>query len=727
LPSLHWPGQLIQLIMPRSKLQDTVYQYGGSKFAYCDGVLHMLDADLELECECDGDSGLAAELFGIAKGLMLREAETIEAERKEEKRARQRFNYKRRQLKEQAEKLGLRSWGVLQDGSATAEEYLAMERVLHEAGCLDEVLLPTFEEEISGWVMRNHLGSQHVAVYPHDVPLLLALSRRDPKRLRVIVEMGCTPFGGWRIAKLKAVGAFSTASLLQVRAGENWLKSIEPELANRCDFKVLRMLGRTEERLRWSLIRNLQQDRSQRNTTTVTLNRLDWPIYLAAKVNPAVRFSTFPPVVQWEKLFGVPPQQGLSLTPLDGFKVGVFRKLCPKMKLDPSKYEMGDLGRAQPLYNLVRLFGDEESIRRFVAAKGFKWTAKGMHDAGQFNLSARRGWTPSKWAPLCLRHPEVVRWADEFRKLEAAGVFPKSLSEFRTERLKLGYPNIRPGFEELAGHCLDNGLSGDAFVAYQEFWAQVSMKPAEFLPHVEIRGPEVGLPNGWKFTKLKAADFRGPMLGELTGCCQHLQGAGRASAEHGVTSPFSAFYVVTHEGKVIAQSWAWLNCVEGLVFDSLESRVRVAEDLKPVFRLFEEASKRILKAALGVRGVYVGNTSSGITSHYLAYLRSNRELQFSKQHAPVDHGGYYDGVSHFLVEGKRPKKPRALPDVENYKRVSVDSSMDATFEEFREFMMDDEMRALEWLQDRPELAHEWGVSVEDVLRHNFRLPDLMEA
>jgi hypothetical protein len=720
--------------MTRSKLRDTVFEFGGDTFAYTDGVLHLLHPDLGPEGLADPE--LAAAAFSgmteLAKAVMLRELNEIQEERKSEARARRRFNHKRRQLKEQAAKLGLRSWGVLGDSSATPAEYLALERVLEDAGCLDDVLLPVFEEEISGWVMRNHLGSQRIAVHAHEVPQLLALSRQDPARLRVIVEMGCTPYGGWRIAKLAEIQSFSTKSLLQVRAGENWLKARSPDLANRCDFKVLRMFGRTEERLRWSLLGNLR-DRSKRSMTSVGLERLDWSTFKAARVSPAVRFSTYPPVVQWETLFGVPPTQGLTLAPLDGFKVSVFRKLSPMMKVDPSQYEMGDLGNAQPLFNLVRLFGDEEAIRRFVTTRGFKWTRKGLHDAGQFNLSARRGWTPAKWAPLCLRYPEVVQWTDDFRKLEAEGLFPKTLSEFRRERLKLGYPDVRAGFEELAGHCLDNGLTSDAFTAYQEFWEHVSMKPAEFLPHVEVRGHQVGLPKGWRFTKLKVNDFRGPMLGQLTGCCQHLQGAGRASAEHGVTSPFSAFYVVTHEDKVIAQSWAWLSCVDGLVFDSIESKVRDAADLEPVFRLFEEASKRVLKAALGVKGVYVGATSSGITAQYLTYLRSKRTLPSAGQHAPVDEAGYYDGRSHILVEGKCLKKTRALPKLENYDRIKAEPGFNHVFdefsmlEEFRDYLIRDEPGALEWLRERPDLAEEWGIPVNARARVTFRPHEVMEA
>jgi hypothetical protein len=544
--------------------------------------------------------------------------------------------------------------------------------------------------------------------------------------------MGYTPFGGWRIGKLEPISSFSTNALNQVRAGESWLKSHSPDLANRSDFKVMRMLGRTEERLRWSLVVKLLE-RGPRDRTAVTLGRLDWGTFKAARVSPAVRLSTYPPVIQWKYLFGVPPQQGLTLMPLDGFKVGVFRKLCPMMKLDPSQQHMGDLGNAQPLFNLVRLFGDEESIRRFVAAKGFKWTAKGLHDAGQFSLASRRGWTPAKWAPLCLRHPEVVQWVDDFRKLEAVGLFPKTLAEFRKERLNLGYPGIHDGYEELAGHCLDAGLTGDAFTLYQEFWEQVDKKPAEFLPHVEVRGSEVGLPAGWCFTKLKAADFRGPMLGQLTGCCQHLQGAGSAAARHGVTSPFSAFYVVTHEDKVIAQSWAWLSKVDGLVFDSIESKVRDSKDLNPVFVLFEEASKRILKAALGVKGVYVGATSSGITALYLTHLRSKRTLPPSGQHAPVDTAGYYDGLAHILVEGTCPKKVPALPKLVNYEPVKDEPPRDIFFddfnalEQFRQHLIEDEAAALEWLQERPELAAEWGVPVSNTQFRRAWLREAMEA
>lgn len=698
-------------------LKDTIFEFEGDTFAYFKGALHKLSED---DVELVRGQNRAAQMWDgvnvLARAVMTQEAKALDDERKAEQRARKRFNYKRRQLKELAAKLALDSWGVLQDGSATPVDYLVVEQMLKDTGCLDEVLLPVFEEEVAGWNVRNPQGTQTFTLYPQGVPHLLALSRRDPERLRIVLELGCTAFGGSRFEKLVSVLSYSNTSLLQVIAGETWLRSIDPQLAARCKFEVLRMLGRTPERLRWSLIQKLR-GQGYRNGSPVILSKLDWALYMKAKVNPAVRFSTFPPVVQWEKLLGVRPQEGLGLAPLEGFKVGVFRKLCSLMELDPTQREMGGLGNAQALFSLVRLFGDEEAIRRFVAARGFEWTTKGLHDAGQFSLSARRGWTPAKWSPLCLRHPEVVRWASDFPKLEAAGVVPQTLSEFRTERLKLGYPNVRPGSEALASYCLDAGLTGEAFAVHQDFWEQVTVKPAEFLPHIEVLGSEVGLPPGWRLSKLRATDYRGPMLGELTGCCQHLQGAGRASAEHGVTSPFSAFYVVTHDNKVIAQSWAWLNCVEGLVFDSIESKVRTTADLQPVFQLFEAASERLLRAALGIKGVHVGATSSGVTAQYLAYLRSKRSLPRSAQHAAVDYGGYYDGTAHILVAGKSVKKQRNLPKVEDYKCQREDDSFAHSFAEFQEFLEHDAGDAIEWLQARPELAQEWGISREHLFWH----------
>lgn len=263
---------------------------------------------------------------------------------------------------------------------------------------------------------------------------------------------------------------------------------------------------------------------------------------------------------------------------------------------------------------------------------------------------------------------------------------PQSAQEFLRRVRQMDYPDVLPGFEALASICLDNDLSASTFSLHQEFWSKsVKLKTAEFCPDVRVFGEAIGLSPGWSFEKLPFDSQLGPLLGELTGCCQHLGGAGRACARHGVESPYSAFYVVRHNGKIIAQSWAWRSG-NTLVFDSIESRNQDGTH-DDVLALYESAAQALVERnALGVTAVMVGYTSSGMTRPITQRIEARFQAEAAKKAgkpagkrnaslAKREHGGgipfwelnpheacdYLDGHRQLLLAGKFVKA--SLPSV----------------------------------------------------------------
>jgi len=564
-------------------------------------------------------------------------------------------------LREQGEKLNLLAWGVLESDALPPEQYVAFEQVLTaskrfagvEHLCLDFDYDP-------GWRMHDDAKGT-ILISAHDARVFMVTAGADTEKLMLLLELHCER--SWSMSKISQLGKLSTLSIGQVLQGQAWLASHANGLLCRFDNQALRAVGRTAEPLRWALIHQL----SARSLNTVGLRGLNWAFHKEAKRSPAVRFASFPPAIQWKRLFGFRAPPTLRLSSLIGFKVGALNALCPLMGLRLDKVSARDVGSLQPLFNLVRLFGNVEAIRRYVASRGKPWDKKGLHDAGQFTLpSSRESWTPELWAPLCLRHPELTSQAGDFPKLESRGVFPRSPNELRREKVKLTYPAVPKGFEDLAELCISSNLTGKAFETYLDFWQSAKVKTAEFLPQVRIRGEELGLGAGWEFSKLAPSDYRGPLLGQLTGCCQHLSGAGSASAVHGVESPYSGFYIVTHNGKVVAQSWAWRNKTGGLVLDSVESVLRAPSDLQQVFALYKEAAARIPKASLGVSGVYIGATNSGITDQVARALLHEKVPPAVVATVPFDSADYFDGLTHVLVAGKSLKRAKLLPKVEGY-------------------------------------------------------------
>lgn len=439
---------------------------------------------------------------------------------------------------------------------------------------------------------------------------------------------------------------------------------------------ALHALSRLQEDYRWALSSAVHASREG-----VVCTALNWPALKAARQSTPAKLSFMPARLVWWRITGVNLPRGIQLPSMQGFKFGTLRQLVAEFNLRidrPDESLVG--GWLQAFCSLVGLFDSYGAVQSFVA-KGFEWSLKGIHDAGQFRLPPESDlWTPSKWAPLCLRHPRAVEFAHHFSRLEQKNLTPNSLLALRRSVAQVDYPRVTKKWKTLAEVCFGAGLSGPEFDFYRDFWRKVAPKPADFLPNVMVHGDDVGLP-GWTLRKLPTDDYRGPMLGVLTGCCQHLMGAGRACAENGVTSPFSAFYIFERNNRLVAQSWIWRNAAGDLVIDSIEAIDRSRDVINAVAGLLTAAQGQLLSIALGVGCVYLGDTSSGITLDVgnqmglygqgaIEAFQGHEGYLNSEKSTPADDCGYFDGRDHCLVYGEPNPSVTALPCVENYQRAA---------------------------------------------------------
>lgn len=443
------------------------------------------------------------------------------------------------------------------------------------------------------------------------------------------------------------------------------------QVLERLTWSGWRMLARVSASLRWSLLHKIEERPSRSRTAFAAkpplgLRDLNWAQYAKALRSPAVRMEMLPPSLQWEALVGLPAPRA-RVPAMPGVKISTLKALLNLAELSTPESVKADRGNILPILNLVRLFGDEQSIRRYVTATRHTWDRKGLHDAGQFTL-ADRGWTPSKWAPLCLRHPQAVKHAGEFPALESKGVIPRSWSELQAAVLRMGYPECEPGMESLREVCLRDKLSPLVFKETQAFWKKAELPLADFMPFVAVDSAELGLTPGWRLTRLLRDDFRGPLLGHFTGCCQHLSGAGSSCAVHGVQSPFSAFYVVTFKGQIFAQSWAWRSRTGAVVWDSVESRPASDEEVGVIAQLYLEASTRMVGGALQVPAVLMGDSSSGLTERVLRALRARKPGAVAASEQMADYCEYRDGHHQRCIAGRLRKTAVKFPHVEGYTR-----------------------------------------------------------
>ena len=117
---------------------------------------------------------------------------------------------------------------------------------------------------------------------------------------------------------------------------------------------------------------------------------------------------------------------------------------------------------------------------------------------------------------------------------------------------------------------------------------------------------------------LPKSDYRNLTMGDLTGCCQRIGGAGEDVCIEGWTDPYSVNVVFGSRPKdeFHAHTWVWESYHGDIVLDSIEGRSFV--DYTIVAELVLELAKQMKKK--GVK-VFIGGTSYGLTSDIVSYFK----------------------------------------------------------------------------------------------------------
>jgi hypothetical protein len=203
---------------------------------------------------------------------------------------------------------------------------------------------------------------------------------------------------------------------------------------------------------------------------------------------------------------------------------------------------------------------------------------------------------------------------------------------------------------ELAAICLEHNVEQSDFDLALEFIKSAKPKKKN-IPSITIKGEDFGM-KGAIFRRLPANDIRGLFLGNYTDCCQHISGAGAASARHGYESANSGFYVIENAKKqIVGQSWAWLGTDGELCFDSLERLGQNVTDDQWI-KLLDKVSERLEKRpATKIRAVTVGlggETPAALGDKYKrAAVRAYMK----------DHCSYTDANSQYLIWERKKTSP----------------------------------------------------------------------
>ena len=147
-------------------------------------------------------------------------------------------------------------------------------------------------------------------------------------------------------------------------------------------------------------------------------------------------------------------------------------------------------------------------------------------------------------------------------------------------------------------------------------------------------------------------DARGPWLGKLTDCCQHLEHSiGNKCARHGQASPDGGFFVVENDdGDIIAQSWIYKTPNGGFCFDNCEA-LTLGNRQADVLSIYEKAAHDLCET-FKYHTVTIGKGASDLD------ISSLNDAGNNTQALPSGYVGHTDAASQKLLE----HNPAYLPN-----------------------------------------------------------------
>ncbi len=246
-----------------------------------------------------------------------------------------------------------------------------------------------------------------------------------------------------------------------------------------------------------------------------------------------------------------------------------------------------------------------------------------------------------QWNQFFARNLDCIKYAGH---VNSEMKIPKSKEAFIAEMAKHRYTNGHLATAALLELSARVNMSQDTFDLYLEAVTEIVPKTYEMLPFIRIDGSKYeAIGHEYVLEKLDYDDPTMLSVGLETACCQHLEGVGNASAEHSYTHPSSAVYVLRKNGSIVAESWVWRNDDDGVVFDSIEGRSSVPDEV--VAAAFMELAKQLI-GKLCIEKVYVGATSYGFTGEFVSIngIRLHR-----MQTSIIEPCSYMDGRYHYLV------------------------------------------------------------------------------
>lgn len=223
------------------------------------------------------------------------------------------------------------------------------------------------------------------------------------------------------------------------------------------------------------------------------------------------------------------------------------------------------------------------------------------------------------------------------------------------------YENVEEGNELLAETVGKFGYSQDQFDRIQEIYNKAKTIKDKFV----IQADKALGKNGITFRILEKDDPLGFVIGDITNCCQHIDGAADSCVDDGYTNPEAGFIVFekseldengnpTGETRILGQAYIWYDPETNTVcFDNIEIPTKVLHELrsgdkhedglstKALMQVVVESANAIMQK-MNEQGIQVDRVTTGE-----GYNDLKRELSenFTRESNPKAQHRNYSGYS----------------------------------------------------------------------------------
>ena len=217
------------------------------------------------------------------------------------------------------------------------------------------------------------------------------------------------------------------------------------------------------------------------------------------------------------------------------------------------------------------------------------------------------------------------------------------------------YHNVDDGNEEFAKVIGRYGYSQEQFEKLQN-WYNIGKS----LTKINLFLSDDKETKGIRYELLSKHDPLNAVLGNITNCCQVVDGQGETCLKYGMTMPNSGFITFNYKEKIIGQGWVWYDEINKTVcLDNVEVPHRYIEKINEnkqiqdsfircLLRIEENIKKEMTNKGLEVTKVTIGKGYNDIGSILDKKFETDNDAN-----RLCNYNGYSDATKQYQIKKKR--------------------------------------------------------------------------